>query len=116
MPVFSLVGSPQAIQGANGGKVRVINNVGTSPFGVAGISAQRVSITFHNPGQTNIIYVAPLTDITGATVTPSLSALGGCFAVLPGGFLVITGECQVGWQVFASAGVNNPVTVMESNI
>lgn len=108
-------GSPLAFSAANGGKVWPINTLGTSPIPVIGGNPSRQSITFHNPGTINV-YVAMVSNAVGAVLTPSLAALGGTFVVFPGGFLIITGECQLAWQAFSASGSNNPITVMESNI
>jgi hypothetical protein len=115
MTIYTGVGSPGTVSTASGGKITPINNLGTSPIQVVAGNPARQTITFCNPG-TIVIYVAPLITLTGATLTPSLAALGGCFPVFPGGLLIITGECQVGWQALAASASNNPLTVMESNL
>jgi hypothetical protein len=78
-------------------------------------SPSRQSITFVNPG-TVTLYAAPIVNAAGVTLTPSLAALGGCVPIFAGALFPISGECQVGWQVFAASGSNNPATVIESNV
>jgi hypothetical protein len=110
------VGSPGTVASASGGKVTPINALGTSPITVIAGNPQRVSITFHNPSAISI-YVAPLITATGAALVPALpSTLGGTFQVFPGGLLIVTGECQVGWQAFAASGSTAALTIMESNV
>jgi len=124
MTIFSGVGSSGSVGPTSGGRVSAFNNISTTPQPVLNIAASRVSVTFHNPG-TQTIYIAPATVIPyaaqgistpGTVLTPSLAALGGCFQLFPGGVLQITGECQIGWQAFAAANANNPLTVMSSHI
>jgi hypothetical protein len=113
--IFSVIGGASVNAGASGGKVTPVNNVGTSPAQVVGANPQRQSITFTNPGTVNL-YIAPMVTAAGVALVPSLAALGGCFIVFPGGFLVITGECQGAFQALAASGASNPLTVMESNL
>jgi len=113
MGTIRMAGQPGV--GATGGKVWPFNNIGTAPIQVVGRNAYREFITFANPG-TQTIFVAPLNDATGAPLMPSLFALGGCFPVLSGAELTITGECQNGWQALAAAGLSNALTVFESNL
>ena len=122
-------GSPLAFSSASGGKVYGYNNI--SEFAarvVAQANPSRQKITFHNPGPTdifigpsfvqNVLGTAPANPSNVALV-PSNAILGGCWRVYGnGGVLSIEGECQGAWQAFAvtSAGANNPLTVMESNV
>lgn len=116
MAINTGVGSPGTIASASGGKVTPINGLGTAPITVIGGNPQRVSITFHNPGAISV-YVAPLITALGAALVPALpNTLGGTFQVSPGGLLIITGECQVGWQAFAANGATASLTIMESNV
>jgi hypothetical protein len=115
MALVAVVGSSQSYSPTSGGKVWPFNNIGTAPIQVVVGNPNRVSITFANPGTQNI-FVAPLTTATGASLMPSLGALGGCFPVVSGAMMTLTGEVQVGWQALAPSGLNNPLTVMESNI
>ncbi len=115
MGIFTGVGSPGAMAAASGGKVTgFVIPATTAALAIAG-NPQRQSITFHNPGTVNV-YVAPTITATGATLSPTLSALAGTFIIFPGGLLVITGECQTPWQAFAASATNNPLTIMESNV
>jgi len=109
----------------SGGKIYAFNNISTSPMVVAPASPARVSLSFHNPGPV-IIYVAPslvqalnsvAPSITNQPLTPSLAALGGCFAVAAGGGqITLTGECQGAFQAFAAMGSTNALTVSDNNV
>ena len=106
----------QLIGPASGGKVWPFNTISTTPIQVLAPSPSRAAITFHNPGTVDI-FVAPTTQANGTALAPTTSALGGCFLVFAnGGQLVISGECQTGWQAFSRSASANPLTVMESNL
>lgn len=106
----------QTIGPASGGKVTAINNLSSvANTQVIGPNTNRVSITFHAPGTIDI-YVSPLKDVNGNTLSPSLASLGGTFHVFAGGDRIVSGECQTGWQAFSASGVNQPLTVSESNV
>lgn len=109
----------------SGGKVYAFNNLSSTPQVIAPANPQRASITFHNPGTIDI-YVAPsvvqannsipATSITNSTLTPSTSALGGCFKIAAGGgYFSLSGECTGAYQAFSASGTNNPLTVADSN-
>lgn len=129
MTIFGGVGGSQVFSSASGGKVYGYNNIGeAAPRVVAQANTSRQSITFHNPGASdvfiapsnvqNILGTAPTTPSNVALV-PTNAALGGCWRVFGnGGTLVITGECQGAWQALSvtGAGAANPLTVMESNV
>lgn len=115
-------GSPLAFSAANGGKVYAYNNISESAaVQVAPANPSRQQIMFHNPGA-NDLFIAPAnvqTTGTNVALSPTNSALGGCFRVYGnGGTLAITGECQDAWQAFSvtGAGSSNPLTVMDSNV
>lgn len=122
-------GSPLAFSSASGGKVYGYNNISEAgPRAVVNANPSRQSITFHNPGP-NDIFIAPflVQNVLGTVPTnPSnvpfnsfAAGFGGSWRVYGnGGTLVITGECQGGWQAIAvaGAGMTNPLTVMESNV
>ena len=115
-------GSPLAFSAASGGKIYSYNNIAeASVVTVASANTLRQKIVFHNPG-TNDIFIAPVkVQTTGSdvTLTPSNTALGGCFRVYGnGGTLAIEGECQGAWQAFSitGSGSANPLTVMDSNV
>ncbi len=115
-------GSPLAFSSASGGKVYAFNNVSESAnLQVAPANTQRQKILFHNPG-TNDVFISPVvaqTSGSNVTLTPTNSALGGCFRVYAnGGTLAVEGECQGAWQALAvtGAGSSNPLTVMDSNV
>ena len=124
------IGSSPAVGPTSGGKMYAYNNIGTAPSVVASANAQRTSITFYNPGSVNI-YVAPqqvqalntpptnqngVLNISNQPLTPSPTALGGCFIIYAnGGSIRLDGECQGSWQAFAATGAANPLTVSDSN-
>jgi hypothetical protein len=114
MVVRRIVGEPGV--GCTGGKVTAINNLGTTLTALIGANPHRQFIRFANPG-TVTVYVAMERDADGNPLLVSQpEALGGTFAVVGGGMLTVSGECQVGWNGFAASGANNALTVMESNI
>jgi hypothetical protein len=125
MTTFVGVGSPGSVGPTSGGKVYAFNNLDTTPIVVAPASQARTTIAFFNPGTVNI-YVAPVnvqannsipSSITNSALTPSTSALGGCWLIpAGGGFIALTGECQGSYQAFAASGSNNPLTVTDSNV
>lgn len=118
MPVFSIAGGVQANSTASGGKVYAFNNLSTTPAQVVAANPQRTQITFHNPGDVDIFIASAKVLVNGsaATLTPSTSALGGCWRVFAnGGSLVISGECQGAWQAFSASSSGKPLTVMDSN-
>lgn len=111
-------GSPLAFASASGGKVYAFNTLSTTPQVVAPANAFRQRITFHNPGDVDI-FIAPANVVnTGSQValTPTTSALGGCWRVFAnGGTLEISGECNGAWQAFSASSTGKPLTVMDSN-
>lgn len=118
-------GASSAVGPMSGGKLYAFNNIGTTPQVVAQANPQRAVITFHNPGPANL-FVAPVVaqglNAAPATpsdvpLTPSPTALGGCFLIYAnGGQLSLSGENQKAYQAFALSGTTNPLTVAESNI
>ena len=113
------VGSPGTVSSASGGRTYAFNNISTSPAQVIGANPARQSITVHNPGAVDIFFAPTVVQNGGSdtTLSPSPSALGGCYRVYSnGGTLVITGECQKPWQAFALSGTTNPLTVTDSNV
>jgi hypothetical protein len=129
MTILGGVGASLVFSSASGGKIYGYNNIGeAAPRVVAQQNPSRVSITFHNPGASDI-FIAPVntqntvgtapTTPTNSPLIPTNAALGGSFRVYGnGGALVISGECQGAWQALAvtGAGAANPLTVMESNV
>jgi hypothetical protein len=111
--VRRVVGEPGV--GCTGTKVTAINNLGTSAMVLVGANPLRQFIRFANPG-TVTAYVAMERDGNGNALMPCLLALGGCFPVVGGAQLTVSGECQLGWNGLAASGTNNPLTVFESNI
>jgi hypothetical protein len=111
--VRRVVGEPGV--GCTGTKVVAINNLATSSTVLIGANPHRQFIKFANPG-TVTVFVAPERDGNGNPLTPSTMALGGTFPVVSGAVLTIYGECQLSWSGLAASGLNNPLTVMESNI
>ena len=113
------VGSPGTISKASGGRTYAFNNISTTPQQVLGGNPARQSITVHNPGANDILFAPAYVQNNGSDValTPSPSALGGCFRVFGnGGTIVLTGEVQKPYQAFALTGSTNPLTVIDSNV
>ncbi len=117
--IATIVGSPGTVSAASGGRTYSFNNLSTTPQQIVGANPARQRITVHNPGTVDA-FVAPAQVQNGgsdSTLTPSPSALGGCYRVYAnGGTLVIEGECQKAWQAFSVSGSNNPLTVTDSNV
>lgn len=129
MALIAGVGAPQTVNSASGGKVYAYNNISdVAPRVVANANPSRVSITFHNPGGSDVFIAPTNVQNTPGTATNNPSnqalvitnaALGGSWRVFGnGGVLTISGECQGGWQALSvtGAGVANALTVMESNV
>jgi hypothetical protein len=91
------------------------NNITTTPQQIMDISPPRASISFINPG-VETVFIASTIDSQGRPLIPSLTALGGCIPILPGGFIQLVGEVQNAWQAFAATDDPNPLTVIESNV
>lgn len=127
MTIFGGVGAAQAFAGASGGKVYGYNNISNAaPIVVAQANANRISITFHNPGAQDI-FIGPAfvqntlgsapTSPSNVALVPTTALLGGTWRVFAnGGTLVISGECQGAWQALAAAGTTNNLTVMDTNV
>lgn len=121
MPIFGGVGGAQVFSSASGGKIYAFNNLSTAPQQVAPANVSRTRITFHNPGDVDI-FIAPavaLSPTTGSnvTLTPTTSALGGCWRVFAnGGTLEVSGECSGAWQGFSASSTGKALTVMDSNL
>lgn len=129
MSILGGVGASLVFSSASGGKIYGYNNINeTTGLVVANANPSRQSITFHNPGASDI-FIAPSfsqnvlgsapTNPSNVALVPTNALLGGCFRVYGnGGVLVISGECQGAWQALAvtGAGTTNPLTVMESNV
>ena len=122
MAVIGIVGGPQANAAASGNKTYAYNAVSTTPATVAPANPSRRKITFHNPGDVDI-FIAPATAFATISasaptaLTPTTSALGGCWRVFSnGGALTLEGEIQGAWQAFSASGSGKPFTVLDSNI
>ena len=116
--VFTNVGAPGTVGSASGGRTYAYNNLSTTPEQVIGANPQRQVITVHNPGAVTA-YIAPVYVQNGGSdtvLTPSPTALGGCYAVPAYSTWVISGECQKAYQAFSASGSGNPLTVVESNV
>lgn len=113
------VGAAGTVNSASGGKVYAFNNLSMTPQVVAPANPARAQITFHNPGSVDA-FVAPVTQVVNGAnqvLTPTTSLLGGTLRVFGnGGTLMITGECQLAWQAFSLSGMNNPLTIVDSNL
>jgi hypothetical protein len=102
--------------------VIAVNNLGTSPVQVIGVSPTRAQLTFHNPGTVDLV-VFPTTvlqNVAGGgsiNLTPSVGALGGGFRVFAnGGDRVVGGPaCTQAWQALSVSGSGNPLTIMEGS-
>lgn len=127
MTLFAAAGGSIAVGPTSGGKVYAFNNLSTTPEVVAQVNPQRNTITFHNPGPVGF-WVAPVVvqnaannaptqqQLTDNPLSPTTSALGGCWYVYPnGGQVTFSGETQKAWQAFSATGSGNPCTVSESN-
>lgn len=117
MPVITQPGFPGAYQAASGGKVWRITNLGNvTPVTVVAARADRLSITFHNPGANDVL-VYPTTGADGSALLPTVASPAGAFRVFGnGGSLTISGECQQAWAALTVSGTSQPLTVMESNV
>lgn len=117
--ISNSTGSPGTVASASGGKVTGYNAISESlAVIVLAANPQRQSITFHNPGASDV-FVYPLYNAQGVVQVPGNASLGGTFRIYGNGStLVISGECQFPWYAFAITGAGgfNPLTVMESNI
>ena|SRR3977135_1209353 len=114
MGIISSVGGSGTFSSASGGKITGFA-LATAAVVVAPGNPARQKILFHNPGAIDI-FVAPTVVANGASLFPTTASLPACFRIFGGASLEITGECQIPWQAFAASGVDNPLTVMDSNI
>ena len=117
--IITSVGSPGTVSSASGGRTYAFNNLSTIPQQVLGTNAQRQRITVHNPGTIDAFFAPTVTQNGGTdtTLTPSPTALGGCYRIYAnGGTLVIEGECQKPWQAFSASSSGQPLTVTDSNV
>lgn len=97
-----------------GGAVSAINTINsTMAVQIIGANANRINISFHNPG-TLPIYVYPATLASGTPNLPTFTNLGGTFQVLPGGFLTVFDASLGAWSAFSSAGSSNALTIMDN--
>lgn len=121
MSLIAIVGSPQAIGPASGGKVYAYNSL-TTLATVAPANTNRRQIVFHNPGAVDILVGPALAFATVSAnaptaLTPTTVNYGGCFRVFAnGGTLTIVGECQGAWQALTSDATIGKLTVMDSNV
>jgi hypothetical protein len=111
--IIGFAGGVLAYSSATGGRVTPVT-LGTGTAPIIGINPGRQSIVFHNPG-TVTVYVAPMLNASGNPFLPTLLNPSGCFQIVAGGTLVLSGEIQCAWQGFCASGAN-PFTIMESNI
>ncbi len=91
-----------------------VNNIGTAAISVIGANASRHGLFFHNPATTNVnMYVFQST----VSSTPTLSAPGGAFLILPADTFPFPSSeyanVNTGFFAFASTGTNNALTIME---
>lgn len=120
MTIFQGVGAPGTVGPASGGKIYLFNSL-TTLVQVAPANQYRTQILFHNPGAVDI-FVGPLLayaslSASPTTLTPTTTNYAGCFRLFAnGGTLILTGECQGGWQALTSDGTTGKLTVMDSNL
>jgi hypothetical protein len=110
--IVSYVGSPGTVGPANGGKLTA-SNPGTTGAQVLAANPARQSITFANPGPSNV-FVYQMTNASGGPNSPSNVNPSGAFLVMPGAMLTVSGECQLAWGAFG-ASASNDLTIMETN-
>lgn len=118
MSIISSVGGAAAFSSASGGKVYAYNTLdATTAILVAPANPSRRKVTFHNPGDADVL-VFPTVNAAGGTNAPTLAARGGGFLVFAnGGALEVEGECQGQWNALAVGGASDkPLTVMDSNV
>jgi hypothetical protein len=118
MTIVSGVGASATVSSASGGKVYAYNALdNTIAILVAPANPSRRKITFHNPGDVDVL-VFPIVNAAGGTNAPTVAAPGGAFRIFSnGGALTIEGECQGQWNALAIGGATNkPLTVMDSNV
>lgn len=118
MSIIHGVGSPGTVGPASGGKVYAYNNIdNTTPIAVAPALASRKRITFHNPGDVDLLIFPQYQQTSGsnAALSVTTSAKGGAFLVYANGAtLIIEGECQGAWYALAVSGSGKPITVMDT--
>lgn len=119
MSIFGIAGGSRAFSSASGGKIYAYNGLTTVPSIPIPANPSRQKITFHNPGDTDVFVYQQYYINTGSNLqlAPTTGALGGTFRVFAnGGTLVVDGECQMAWGIFAASGITACLTVMDSNI
>lgn len=119
MSIIGIAGGSRAFSSASGGKTYAYNGLTITPSIAIPANPSRQKITFHNPGDVDIFVYQQYYINTGSNVAlaPTTVALGGTFRVFAnGGTLVIDGECQMAWGIFAASGSSGSLTVMDSNI
>jgi hypothetical protein len=114
------VGASGAVGPTSGGKVYAFNNISSiTALLVAPANTSRTEITFHNPGDTDIL-IFPQFQQTGGSqsaLNVTVAAPGGAFLVYAnGGDRTIRGECQGAWFALCVASTGKPLTVLDSNI
>lgn len=118
MSIISSVGGAAVFSSASGGKVYAYNALDNLvPVLVAPANPSRRKVTFHNPGDVDVL-VYPSVNAVGGVNAPTVLLPGGSFRVFSnGGALEVEGECQGAWYALAIAGATNkPLTVMDSNV
>lgn len=117
-------GGSTAVGPTSGGKTYAYNNISTTPQTVAQANPMRAYITFHAPGSIDMyVFTSQVQGLNTAPTTPqdqnlspTTSALGGCWKVVAGTSLTFGGEHQKAWGAFSASGSGQPLTVTESNI
>jgi hypothetical protein len=89
-----------------------VNSLNTTAAVVISDSTVRHGIVFHNPGTTDV-YVFP----TSITTTPTVSAPGGAFLILPAADLAfpssLYANVNCSWSAFSGTGTAQALTIVE---
>lgn len=95
-----------------GGTTYVLNGLSTAPTVVLGQNPNRSCVTFHNPNLVGpVVWVYP--SVQASSTPIAVGSLGGCYQVLPGAFLPLTGGVKSSWLAFASSGTGVAFTAAE---
>jgi len=112
------VGSPGSISIGVGGLLYAYNTLdAVTPVAVAPANAARSRLTFHNPGDVDVIVYPALKQNSGsdAANAPTIAAKGGSFLIYAnGGSLTLEGgNLGYAWSALAASGSGKPLTVLD---
>lgn len=112
------VGSPGSISFGSGGLLYAYNTLdAVTPVAVAPANAARQRITFHNPGDVDVIVYPAYKLNTGSNVAnfPTVAAKGGSFLIYAnGGSLTLEGgNLAYAWYALAASASGKPLTVLD---